>query len=728
MATVLPADDRRRLADLRWPALVCAATSLLMVVPLLFSRTFFMRGDSAAQFAPTWYKLGQEVRSGNWPVGLDPDAWAGGNYAAEALFGIYNPINAVFWVVVSLVPNLIIGVWLVKTAVMVALALGTYLLAREYGAAPWSAAVVGVALPVSGFTLYWDGGSWAAGLIAFAYTPWVWLTFRRVLRGTLNPLWGFLVGALAVTQGNPYGTLGVVIVGVGLIVEALALRQYAGLRRLVLLGGCVAALLPLVYLPLLSTADLAVRSTGPLFSNSGKLRPALGDLLFLSSPTFVPEIRGITGPMRVPATYAAWFVLPLLPWLHWSVLRGRARQLAGVAVVTLAYAALALGPAELWLFRWPLRLVEYTYLGLGVGFAVVLGHGLRRDHSARRTALTAGLLAFFAFLTWAEDPRWHAAAFGGTALLVVLTAVLLAWHRWGPAVPAALAAICVGGSGLVLTAQMQVFGENASSRVWHFPADVSELRADFDHLDGRVLQFADLKRLQAPGRDRRLRAAWDHYLAGTMYSVAGVDAVNNYTGMGFLPFTRTLCMEYDGLTKACGFRNAWRSSQPGRPPLVELMKVDTVVAEPRLTAGVVLPDGWEEEVGNEVVTIRRTTEQPWPESRLSWVPETVEVTDARTRDLTERVTVADTGSGGTAVFATLGWPGYSATFDGEPVEVGYGPTGLLTAELPPDSAGDLVVSYRQPGLTVGIVAALLGALGAVALGVLHRRRHRFARG
>ena len=81
---------------------------------------------------------------------LDPDAWAGGNYAAEALFGIYNPLNLLIWVFMSAVPNLMLAHrsssrascwWL--------LALGTYLLAREYGAERWAAAVVAIALPVS---------------------------------------------------------------------------------------------------------------------------------------------------------------------------------------------------------------------------------------------------------------------------------------------------------------------------------------------------------------------------------------------------------------------------------------------------------------------------------------------------------------------------------------------------------------------------------------------------
>ena len=33
---------------------------------------------------------------------------------------------------------------------------------------------VAIALPFTGFTLYWDAGSWPSGLMAFAYAAWVW--------------------------------------------------------------------------------------------------------------------------------------------------------------------------------------------------------------------------------------------------------------------------------------------------------------------------------------------------------------------------------------------------------------------------------------------------------------------------------------------------------------------------------------------------------------------------
>ena len=88
----------------------------------------------------------------------------------------------------------------------------------------------------------------------------------------------------------------------------------------------------------------------------------------------------------------------------------------------------------------------------------------------------------------------------------------------------------------------------------------------------------------------------------------------------------------------------------------------------------------------------------------------------------EHVDVAATGAGGTMVFAMLGWPGWTATFDGKSVPVGRDAAGLLTVQLPPNSSGRLELTFLPPGLRVGVGAAGVGLLGAVALGWFGRRR------
>jgi hypothetical protein len=729
-----------------WPLLVCLVTAVYVSIPYLLSPWFYQRGDTAAQFAPTWFHLGELVRGGTWPVWMDPDAWAGGNYGAEALFGIYNPLNIAIWLFMSASSDLMLSTFLVKATIMVLLALGTYLLATEYGAAPWAAAVAATALPFSGFTLYWDAGSWPSGLLAFAYLPWVWRSFRRCLRGVSNPGWACAIGVLAATQGNPYGVLGLVIVGVALVVEGALARSWSGVVKLVLVGLCIAAFLPLVYLPLLQVADLGYRTSGPLFANNGKLRPTVGDLFGLSSVTFVPPIRAITGPMQVPATYFSWLLLPLLPWLKYDVLRRRGKELTGVAVVTIVYAMLTLGPATLWLFRWPLRLIEYCYLGLAIALAVVLSEGLQRTSMRTRLAGSAALLALTGYLAWAQNPAALRQTALGVAIATGLTAAVLGWHRFrqepasastvsstSPGVgrlttrsTAVLAALCILGTGVVLTAQVSVFGENKSSRVWHLPRDVAQLQAQFADRDGLVLQFADLKPLQDRGQIQKLEGSWNDFLPGSMYQVADVKAVNNYTGMGFRPFSKRLCMAYEGLTKSCGYRNVWKPAAPGQPPLIDVMKVDTIVVQTKLTPGVTPDPEWQVVSQSRRVTVlERTNSLPWPDSRLSWVSDGVDVDQARlVSAVEERIRVTTGGAEGQLVFGTLGWPGWEASLDGVSLPVDYGPTGLLTVRVPPGRSGELTVIYRPPGLRIGLIGVGAGTLGALVLAGWSARRRR----
>ena len=137
------------------PLAVAVLVAAMALIPALRDHRFYLTDDSAAQFLPSWYHLGELLRSGQFPL-LDPTLWAGGNIAAEALFGIWNPVLLATMVFVSLVPNLVVASVVVKTFFLVLLALGVYGLAREYDVPPGFAAVAAVTVPFAGVTLYFD--------------------------------------------------------------------------------------------------------------------------------------------------------------------------------------------------------------------------------------------------------------------------------------------------------------------------------------------------------------------------------------------------------------------------------------------------------------------------------------------------------------------------------------------------------------------------------------------
>lgn len=730
-----PAVTAEPCTEPRWsswapPLAVCAFTALLgLIPPTVGNPDFYLRGDSDSQFMPTFVRLGELVRAGNWPPLLDPASWHGGNYPAEALFGVYNPINMVNWVAVSMIPNLQVAATAVKIEFLTLLALGVYLLCREYGAARWAASIIAVAAPFVGFTLYWEAASWASGLIAFSYVPYAWWALRRVASGRMNPLLGFLVGALTVTQGNPYGVLGLVIVGLGLLAEFLVCRNLAAVRRLVLLSLCVAAIIPLVFWPIVVTSALAVRGDLAGIRNTDFMSPNLGDLFGLSSPTFLPGIDAFIPPMSAPVVYFAWFALPLLPWLRGAAIRPRWRQSLALAVVAGIYLVLVIGPTAVWLFRWPLRLTEYLYLPLGVAFAVAMTHGFATDRVRARTAASLGLVGFGFFLAWAQRPTMsgdHLAAFAlGAILTGALVYAIRGFQRQGPAL---VVAVTQAGTLLVLLLQVQVFPENNSAGEWDFPHSRPQLSERFaSRYTGTVIQFADLDAVQHK-LDKPGRAPWRNFLGGSMFHAIGVDSVNTYSGVGLEAFTDRLCMDFKGGTCEQGYRNLWKPAGPGQSDLAELMKIDTIVLDRSIVAPIKAPAGWRETVRTpKVVVLQHDSPYPWPDSRLSWVSPGTTVAGASGTTTQETVELSEVRAGATRLaFARLGWPGYTAEMNGQPVEVSRSRAGLLTVRLPAGTQpGTLVVRFRPPGFTVGLLLAALGLLGAAALAAwpgLRRRR------
>jgi hypothetical protein len=114
------------------------------------------------------------------------------------------------------------------------------------------------------------------------------------------------------------------------------------------------------------------------------------------------------------------------------------------------------------------------------------------------------------------------------------------------------------------------------------------------------------------------------------------------------------------------------------------------------------------------------------DGRLSWTSPGIRVLSDRSTATSESVTVR-AGTGGRLVFARLAWPGYTATLDGEPVDVRDGPAGLLAVDVP---AGrhDLEIAFRSPGLAEGAdvlaVAALLSLVQSAGWIVARRRGQR----
>ncbi|PTR24240.1 hypothetical protein C8K36_108256 [Rhodococcus sp. OK519] len=693
---------------------------------------FFYVGDQHEQFAPMWHMFGDSLRDRQWPP-MDPAGWMGGNYAAEGLDGIWNPLNWANFLLVSRFDNLSLASYAVMVEILAILAAGVYLLAREYGARRFAAIVVAVALPVSGFTLWYEASGWPAGLMAFTWVTHFWWASRRFSRGATNPLVPFLFGFLALTTGNPYATLGVLVVLAAVGIELLVARGYGRLLHLVVMGACVGAIALLVFLPLLGSSEVTTRDQLAAIANDTFLVPDIGDLVAGSSPTYLPSMSTwADGRLEaIPTTYLAWFVLPLLPWIRWRSLRARTVGSISVFIVGGVYLFATLAPSNLWLFRWPVRLVEYLYLAGGVLFALALSAGLAADHVRRRAIATSAIVAAGAYLAWAVRPDQTPAHLLGLLLTAALVAALLIGYR--RAGSAALTAVAVIGTAAVLFLQTSLFPAAAPKPVGTPPGpataapayDLSRIETGTADYRGTVLQLAALDRT-GPEDARN-----GEILFGNLPRAAGVESIASYTGMGFAEFADELCMDYRGATCKDAYERLWQPADAQTPaPLIDVMGVSTLVLQRALLPDAAAgdpPPGWHVAYDTPVRVVWVRDEVLPEAGRMTWAsPGIVATTESSAPGREEIRFTAD--EAGRMVFARLAWPGYTATVDGSPVELSDGPAGLLAVDVP---AGDhtLVVEYATPGLKAGAVAAA-AALVIVLLQTavwFGQRRSRFAR-
>ncbi|NUR59253.1 MAG: hypothetical protein HOV87_11365, partial [Catenulispora sp.] len=742
---------RRRYGPLSWPlswpprtdrgtaALVAAVVAMLAQIPLLTNRFFYLWDDSAAEFLPVWHRIGQDLLAGHWNP-LVPAMWNGGDLAAEALFGIWNPVVLLDAVFTAASGDLLLAAMVIKTQFLVLLALGVYAVCREYRAGRAASAVVAIALPFSGFTLYFDAASWIAGLMGFAWTTHFWWSARRYLRGHLNPLVPILFGLMIVTTGNPYGLLGMVVVAVALAAEAVAGRDRRALLRLAAVTAVAASAAALVFLPLVLSASVTTRSPGSGIMNTGFLVPGVGDLLNLSAPAYLPHsVSWHMSFWSVPAMYLAWFIAPLVPWLDWRRALRHPRARIGVGLVAVVYTAATVGPSQIWLFRWPLRLIEYAYLGLCVVVAVALTAAPRVDQARRRAAATAVIIAVGGYLSWSAQPARALTVIAATALVGFLS--WLAVRRLCGGRP--LAPLLIGGTVAVLGFQALAFPANRNVTDWHPQHDVASMRAHFDTLyRGNTLMVGDpLTEADRLGR----RQVWHDLPGGSLLQVAGVASLNNYTGVSYRAYMRHLCMSYYGGTCQGLYTALWQRDSDSPVQLADLLRLQTVVFQtpqhvqdllkpperPGKTRAKPLPvpNGWDlRRLDDHTMVLNRREPLPWPDGRVSYSGPSVRVDGDQVAANGVGETVRYTGSGEVRIAALL-WPGWRATVDGRPVPLQSTDVGIIKVMLPPSAAkgSELRLSFRPPGYRLGEAMALLGFLGAVAIVLFWYRGRRRGR-
>jgi hypothetical protein len=366
-----------------------------------------------------------------------------------------------------------------------------------------------------------------------------------------------------------------------------------------------------------------------------------------------------------------------------------------------------------------LRLIEYFYLAAGVLFAVALSAGLATSHVRRRAIATAAIVLTGSYLAWAVQPQDHNLIHLASLALVaaLLAAGLIAYFRHGLS---ALGIVLLAGTACVVTLQTSVFAHPNAANVAY---DLTPLKANTKEYRGTVLQLASLTGVTA----EQQRSG--EIMFGNLPRAAGLVTIGSYTGMGFVKFANALCMDYRGATCPQAFDRLWRPAGHGTNVLfVDAMRVSTLVLQRSLLPDVTdraPPPGWRmaSKTNFRTVWVR---DRPLPgEGRVSGSSGGVIVLNDSIQPQREVIRYHSFEEAGQILFARLDWPGYRATLDDDPIDVGNGPAGLVTVEVP---RGEhvLILEFHNPGLRLGFFA--LGTATAVAMlqtvvwSTLRRRR------
>lgn len=726
--TAVPTADLERPRGLRR---VLPAGSMLLftlvgtVLPLVRTPSFYYWDDTAVAAAGVWQRIARSLLSGELPF-LQLDMWRGGNLAAEAATGMWNPLMVGLMVLTYPIDDLAVAFAVAKVILFLLTAAGVYLLARSYAANPWLAAVAGTSYTLSGWVIFLDGTAWVNGTAATAILPWSWWAIHRAFQREFRPgsiVLAVVLGYLSASTGNPYAALALALVYASMAVEAIIARKGAALAWLVGMGFTTLLLFLVAYLPFIYTSSSGARSASGLW-NDEFLAVSMSDLLGLSSPTHEPYIT-IFGerPMVMPGTYLAWYVLPLVPWLKWRLLGQRWRELSSVLCFGAIYLLLVLGPSQIWLFRWPARLLPFLYLAVIVVFASLASAGLHTDRRRARFVLTAVAVFLGAWLAFSDNPapwKWH-----GLAALLILAGVT-AIVRWGLAGARGVMVLLIG-SLVFLGVQLVLHPLNSNTTDYRPPTSKSAMQARFADRDGLTVQVISTGWLLSKYPPAQ---AWQDVLTGNLPSLAGMDSTTAYSGIGFTKLDTALCSTFTG--DACPelWTKLWRTPKGADRPLADLLRATHVVVLNGYVPQPKVPAGWVEESRTEVATVyRRVGPIQNPEGTISAWGSGVQVSsDTRVGPVGEVGTVS-TGAERTRItFARVAWPGYNLTVDGKRVRTTAGPAGLLTAELPAGLTDARVeLDFRPPGLRLGLALAGSGVLlliGLVVLSILsqHRRQ------
>src|SRR5664280_1643757 len=653
----------------------------------------------------------------------------GGNWTVEGQSSLWNPVQLGIDYVAPMVDRLDLLAAGVKGCFAIVLALGVYRVALAYGARPVWAAVVGAAMPFSGWALYYDSATWVTSLFGLAWMTQAWASGVRYARGQSGPIPVFVFTYLALSIGYVHSAIGMALVSLCVLVgEGLRSRSWVPAAKVAAVAVAAALCGLVTFLPGYLTSSVTWRVIGTA-SNNNLFTAPWSESLNAAIPVALPAIQGFSGSQvqKAPVSYIAWFILPVLAFVDWGRARRLVRELAGPLMLVAVMLVVTAGPSQLGPIRWPARMLPL----LAVAALVLIGVLVSRTVSLsgwRGKAVITVVLVLVSVLRSASALPLGTGQFAlwGLILLVVSAMVIALGRRFGVAPAAGAVLVSILG---VLWVQVGQFPRNSGVSQWHMPLSRSAAKAHFPDYRGVTLQLGQ----RAPVKTRAdAEATWRSLVVGNYARTLGLNYVNSYTAVGHQRFSSLLCMRWEGGTCKNAEKYLFADDPTTGRTYADLMGLDRVILTkhtfpnaPALGA----PVGWHFVNHPDPLAwiLERNSPRPAQPGRVVASPGVMVTHATPSSDTADSMTVSS-ASGGSVVFSRLLWPGYTATLNGRPVPVDSVKGVFVTVRLPAGThPSRLVLSFRPPGMTLGLVLAAMGVALLTTLMIFElvfRRRQR----
>ncbi|MDT0195790.1 hypothetical protein Q9R30_10520 [Arthrobacter sp. AB6] len=623
-------------------------------------------------------------------------------------------------------PDAVLVTTCVKIAFLVIAGVGCYLLSQSYQVSPGLSMVVGIAIPLNGFTTFFDAPSWVTGQLAWALLPYFWVLLTSTRDGRCSPLWPFVTGYLIVTIGYVAGTVGVGFVLLAVGFDTLFRRWWLPAWRVAAIGLGLILVAVVVYLPGVLTASVTTRSTIAI-ANDDYMGVDLSGLLGSTIATAYPMMPswwwdGLSAP--APALYIAWF-LPIVAFLSWHKIRSYAPHIRDILFFSALSLMFVLLPSTLGPLRYPARFMPYLALACVLLCVILVSHTLAARPSKLSLLGATGAIALGVYGAWAQYPDRYRTVFV-TGLLAIGALSVLWWKLRGNSILVSklsaasfIAVVCVGVTFATTVLQHRTTGSSPLSDS-AMPSDTAISKSVLSDVRGEVLVVGDP--LDYPQGE----STWSRTLMANTWYLSPASVVNRYQLVGYTEYNKTLCLRYLGGTCAELLDRLFEPRPDTGMLLVDELGIDNVQIlkksfegqqKPTASNNYVgreeelpirsVPYGWQEVSDDGEIALWSRTEPIRSRGGLIWTSQGTSITETGRSATEVRLHVDDVpNGGGRAALARLPWPGYEVD-NGKLVESVDG--FLLTVQVPEEAVGKTIsISFVPPGWRLGVALWFTG--------------------